>query len=98
MSKRLNHIKNWSELAQEVKWQTVALAKRCGVSVRTLERHFRQMFAETPKAWLAEKRHENAIRLINNGATIKEAAACLGYNYPTNLTRKLKTAHAQKRR
>jgi len=42
MKKRLQQIQDWPELARQAQWSASALAKHCGVSVRTLHRHFRR--------------------------------------------------------
>ena len=87
---KLNHIQNWPELAREVKWSALALAKKCGVSVRTLHRHFLQHMGKNTKTWLAEQRQHNALELLCDGSSIKETAACLGYKQQTNFTRQYK--------
>jgi transcriptional regulator GlxA family with amidase domain len=55
MNTRLNHIQNWPELAQQADWSASVLAKKCGVSVRTLERYFLKTMCKTPKNWLADR-------------------------------------------
>jgi transcriptional regulator GlxA family with amidase domain len=52
MNGRLHQIQNWSELAHEAKWSAAALAKKCGVSLRTLERHFLKAMGRRPQTWL----------------------------------------------
>jgi transcriptional regulator GlxA family with amidase domain len=61
MNSKLNHVKNWPELAQAANWSAAILAKKCGVSVRTLERHFLKEMGKSPKAWLAETRQQLAV-------------------------------------
>ena len=56
MNSKLNYIENWPELAQEAKWCAATLAKKCGVSERTLERHFLKHFGESPRIWLTKQR------------------------------------------
>ena len=90
MSRRLQHIQNWPELARQANWSVAALAKSCGISKDTLRRHFLQHFGKSPGAWLAEQRQNEAIRLLRDGSSIKETAACLGYKQQTNFTRKFK--------
>jgi AraC-like DNA-binding protein len=58
MNNGLHHIKNWLELAHEAKWCAATLAKNCGVSLRTLERHFLKEMGKCPKAWLSEQRQQ----------------------------------------
>ena len=90
MSSRLQHIKNWHELAQQAKWTVSALAQICRVSERTLRSHFLAKMGRSPKVWLAEQRQSEALALLDHGASIKEVAATLGYNQQTNFTRKFK--------
>jgi AraC-like DNA-binding protein len=90
MNSLLNHIQNWPELAQQANWSASALAKLCGVSVRTLERHFLRLKGKRPKAWLAEQRQQQAVELFQDGSTVKEAASCLHYKHPSHLTNDFK--------
>jgi AraC family chitin signaling transcriptional activator len=90
MSARLYHVRNWIELAQQAKWSASALAKTSGVSVRTLERFFLNNIGKTPKVWLTEQRQEQAIKLLRDGASVKDVAARLGYRQASNFSRKFK--------
>ena len=90
MNTRLKHIHNWAELAKEAKWSAAALAKKCGVSVRTLHRHFQKQTRNNTKSWLAEQRHRRAVELLCGGSSIKETAFRVGYKQPTNFTRQYK--------
>ncbi|HZQ47770.1 MAG TPA: helix-turn-helix transcriptional regulator [Verrucomicrobiae bacterium] len=90
MNSKLNHIHNWSELAQQTNWSAAALAKKCGVSVRTLHRHILKQTGKNSKTWIAEQRQRQAIELLVDGLSIKEAAHLLGYKQATNFSRKYK--------
>jgi AraC-like DNA-binding protein len=90
MNTKLNHIENWPELARQVNWSAAALAKKCGVSVRSLHRHFLKQMGKNTKAWLVEQRQRLGRELLHDGSSIKETAFCLGYKQPTNFTRKYK--------
>jgi AraC-like DNA-binding protein len=87
---RLTQIQHLPELARQAKWSVTRLAKSSGVSVRTLERHFRETYGETPKAWLVEQRHKQALKLLRAGASVKEAAARIGYRHATTFAREFK--------
>jgi transcriptional regulator GlxA family with amidase domain len=91
MNSNLNYVQNWTELAQHAKWSTSALAKQCSVSVRTLERYFHAKFDKCPRTWIAEQREQRAIELLRKGYTVKETAVSLGYQHPTNFSRKFPT-------
>ena len=90
MNSKLNKIQNWPELAYQASWSVSGMAELCGVSVRTLERHFLKQFGKSPIEWLAEKRQNQARRMLNRGSSVKETAASLGYEHSTNFIRKFK--------
>jgi len=88
MNSKLNHIENWPELASQANWSASALAKKCGVSVRTLETHFLEKFGNCPRTWMAEKRQRLAIELLEAGCNVKETAAKLGYAHASTFCNK----------
>ena len=88
---RLKHIENWPERAREAKWSATVLAVRCGVSVRTLHRHFLKHMGINTKTWLAEQRQRNALELLCDGSTVKETATYLGYKEPNSFSRHYKS-------
>jgi transcriptional regulator GlxA family with amidase domain len=90
MNTRLNHVQDWLELARQANWSAAALAKKCGVSLRTLERHFLKEMGKCPQAWLSEQRQRRAIELLQDGSTVKETAGSLGYKYATHFSREFK--------
>lgn len=90
MNTKLNHVQNWPELAEKANWSVSAIAKSCGVSLRTLERHFRKQLKISPKRWLAEERQRRALVLLNGGWSVKETATQLGYPYAHHLSREFK--------
>jgi AraC-like DNA-binding protein len=83
---RLKHIQNWPEWARVANWSAATLAQNCGVSLRTLERHFLKEIGKSPKKWLAEQRQQRAFELIQDGSRVKETAALLDYKHPNHLT------------
>jgi transcriptional regulator GlxA family with amidase domain len=90
MNTKLNHVQNWSELAQQADWRAATLAKNCDVSLRTLQRYFLKEIGKSPKAWLAEQRQQQAAKLLQGGSSVKEAAASLDYKNPNHLTNEFK--------
>lgn len=90
MNSRLDRIQNWPELAPAAGWFAAALAEKCGVSLRTLERFFREHMSNSPKAWFAEQRQRRAIELLREGRSIKEVAAMLGYRNQHHFAREFK--------
>jgi AraC-like DNA-binding protein len=90
MNSKLKYIENWPELAREAKWSAAALAKLCNVSARTLHRHFVKRIGKNTKTWLAEQRQRQAIELLREGSSVKEASIFLGYKQQTNFARRYK--------
>lgn len=87
---KLNHIQNWPELARQANWSTVKLAERCSVSISTLKRYFTNNMGKTPKKWLLEDRQQHAVKAIQSGFSVKEAACQLGYKYPGQFSREFR--------
>ncbi len=90
MNTKLKNLQNWPELALEAKWSAAAMAKICGVSMRTLQRHFLKEMSKNPKVWLLEQRHGKAIRMFKDGLSVKETAGSLDYKHPSHLTNRFK--------
>jgi len=61
---RLDIIRNWLELAKRADWSAINLAKECGSSKRTLERHFVKNFGKSPKKWLIEQRQQQGVEIL----------------------------------
>jgi len=90
MNTRLKHVENWAALAGKSNWSAGKLAKMCGVSLRTLQRHFQAKIGTSPKIWLSEQRQCEARRLIVEGISVKETAWILGYRHAYNFSRGFK--------
>jgi AraC-like DNA-binding protein len=95
MNYRLNTEQNWLKLAQQVNWSVAGMAKLCGVSVRMLERHFHQTFAQSPKAWLMAQRQKQAKELLRDHTTVKETASLIGYANASTFAREFKKQTGQ---
>lgn len=95
MTTKLQNIHNWPELARQAQWSASALAKHCGVSVRTLHRHFLRHLGKNTRTWLDEQRQRTAHELLCDGSSGKETSACLGYKQQSSFSRhyKHKTGH-----
>ena len=90
MKSRLNRIKNWGELAEGSNYSPKALARRCGVSLRHLQRFFKATRSQLPRQWLNEYRQRKARELMGAGALVKEVAAQLGYKHAAHFSREFK--------
>jgi AraC-like DNA-binding protein len=90
MKSRLHDIKNWLEQSRQANWCAATLAKNCGVSLRTLERYFKDKMGKSPKKWLCEQRKQQGSELMQVGSSVKETAAQLGYKHATHFSRDFK--------
>jgi AraC-like DNA-binding protein len=95
MNTKLNHVQDWLKMAKQANWSVSKLAKLANISTRTLERHFVKFLGKTPKAWLAEQRQKQAIELLCDGTSVKEAASRLGYQHASTFTRVFKKLSGQ---
>jgi transcriptional regulator GlxA family with amidase domain len=93
MNSRLNHIKNWEELAEGSNYSSKELARRCNVSLRHLERFFMATRRKLPHHWLNEYRLQKARELMCAGRLVKEVAAYLGYKQAAHFSRAFKRYH-----
>lgn len=85
MGMHLERIHDWETLAREAGHQATALARLARVSVRQLERHFKQRCNATPRDWLIQTRLRHATELIRAGQTDKEVAAVVGFRAASSL-------------
>lgn len=90
MNTILRHFQMRPDLARKANWSVANLAKVCGVSVRTLDRHFLNDLGTTPREWLADQRQVLAKELLANGRSVKETAAQVAYRHAGNFSRKFK--------
>jgi transcriptional regulator GlxA family with amidase domain len=66
---------NLEELGAQAKYDPAGLAGLCSVSLRQLERHFRDHKGTTPRKWLRQLQCRKARELIEKGYSTKAAAA-----------------------
>jgi AraC family carnitine catabolism transcriptional activator len=74
-------------LSAECEYNATALAKRLNISLRQLQRLFRQQIGCPPRAWLREERLQAAHRLLFESATIKEVSLTLSFRQPSQFCR-----------
>jgi AraC-like DNA-binding protein len=77
----------WSHIARLAHYKPQAIARLCGVNIRTLQRHFRKHQQTTLSTWLTHHRMQQAHQIILAGASVKEACFELGYKQPSHFTR-----------
>ena len=88
MNSKLNLINNWPELAEQSGWSVSAMAKKCGVSLHTLERHFLETFGKCPRWLIGEMKRQRALELLSGGFNVNETAAKLGYAHASTFCNK----------
>ena len=92
---RMDRISDWGERAREANWCVQTLAAQSRVSVRTLERWFRQNQGTEPRKWLKRERLQLALELLKDGSSVKETASKLGYQTQQHFSRDFKKYHSQ---
>lgn len=80
----------WEELAQAAAFKATRLAHDCHVSLRTLERHFRNHYHHNVRDWLRALRVDCAFRALQQGQSLKEAAYYSGFKQPSHFSREFK--------
>jgi len=84
---------DWHRLAQGAGYRATDLAQTVGVSLRTLQRHFRAQYGMTVSDWLKSLRLRRASDRIYAGETIKQVAFDLGYKQLSHFSRDFKRAY-----
>jgi len=90
---RLERISNWEQLAEAACFSAAALADRCGVSRRHLERHIRFIYAKSLGGWLLDLRLRQACRLLMQGWSVKETAYSTGFRQVSHFSRCFKNRY-----
>ncbi|MCU0785603.1 MAG: helix-turn-helix transcriptional regulator [Verrucomicrobia bacterium] len=90
MTSKLHRIENWGARARDAEFSAHKLAKRCGVSLRSLERFFKETKAMTPQQWLHYQRLLQATSVLVESDSIKQAADLLGYKRASHFSREFK--------
>src|SRR4051812_9493487 len=80
----------WDVLAHAAGYRPAELAQVCGVSLRTLQRHFRKSYNMTVREWLRASRLQSAYGRIKAGEPIKRVAIELGYKQLSHFSRDFK--------
>ncbi|HTG43596.1 MAG TPA: helix-turn-helix domain-containing protein [Verrucomicrobiae bacterium] len=85
--------KKWQQLAKRAEFKPAKLARAVGVSLRTLQRHFRLQYQITVSEWLSSIRLQEAYHRILAGDRIKEVAFDLGYKQLSHFSREFKRCY-----
>ena len=76
-----------SAIAKAARYHVDELARLCHLPVRKLERHFQDHLKESPRRWLRKFRMTEAVRLLENGYSIKQVTEQLGYAHSASFCR-----------
>jgi transcriptional regulator GlxA family with amidase domain len=89
---RLLHITkdDWREMAKTAEYQVRRLAKLCGISVRSLQRHFPDMTGTRPQQWLNGERMRLAGELLARGLGVLEVRNQLAFKSAAHFSRSFK--------
>jgi AraC-like DNA-binding protein len=83
----------WQRLAHCAGYKVATLSEVAGVSVRTLQRHFRSCYGVTVSDWLKSVRLREAGKRLRAGGRVKEVALELGYKQLSHFSREFKRAY-----
>jgi AraC family transcriptional regulator len=84
-------LERWEQLAGTARYDAKELAKLCHLSVRQLERDFRQLLDRSPQDWLNEQRIKAAQQQLLSGQPVKVVAFELGFKQPSHFCRQFKS-------
>jgi AraC family transcriptional regulator len=86
-------LERWEQLAGAARYDAKELAKLCNLSVRQLERNFRQGLERSPQDWLNEQRIKAAQKLLLSGQPVKVVALELGFKQSSHFCRRFKSVY-----
>ena len=93
MSSRLQEITDWEKLASDSTFKPETMAVRCSVTLRQLQRFFKQQFKQSPAAWMRELRCRRAADLIAQGSRTDAAATDVGYGNSSHFCHEFKKVY-----
>jgi AraC-like DNA-binding protein len=83
-------LENWEGLAIKAQFRAAGMAKIIGVSLRTVQRHFRTNYELSVQEWLNSVRLDRALELLRQGERTKEVAFQLGFKQVSHFSREFK--------
>lgn len=91
----LNHggLMAWLRLAKELGYDERRMARRFGVTTRSLQRWWRRQEEGSLEEWLGEQRFLEAVQWLRLVGSVKEAAAQAGYPEAASFCREFKRWH-----
>ena len=92
-NRRPYHPKGWLTIARTCGYDYRKLARRCNITVRTLQRWFRAEHAMTPDQWLIELRLKDAAIMLKKAKSVRSVQEKLGLKYASHFSRDFKRDH-----
>jgi len=93
MPSHLNAVGDWHALAEAAHYRPKQLAALCNVSLRQLERFFREKADCSPQKWLNDLRLDEAARRLLKGHHVKQVTFELGFSHPSNFIREFRRVY-----
>src|SRR5262249_8395589 len=93
MSARLSRPEELQTVAAAAGFQPNRMAAICRVSVEHLERHFGDIFKQTPAQWMRELRSHAVLKLLAEGYELKEIARILRFANSKQLSKEFRKVH-----
>src|SRR5436190_14843811 len=90
MEKNIGKTGKWEQLAIRAQYKPFEVAKLTRVSLRTLQRHFKNNYNVTISGWLRSLRLNEAYSRLTSGQSVKEVAYGLGYKQLSHFSREFK--------
>jgi AraC-like DNA-binding protein len=66
-------LQTWEQVASKANYSASGMAKICGVSLRTLQRHFRAHHGLSMREWLKELQMATGMEDVHAGAPLRKA-------------------------
>ncbi len=94
-NKRPYRPKGWVTVARSCGYDYRKLARRCNITVRTLQRWFREDHAMTPEQWLIELRLKDAAAMLKKAKSVRSVQEKLGFKLASHFSRDFKRYHGK---
>jgi AraC-like DNA-binding protein len=86
-NRRLKLVRNWPAVAAECGYQLQEIARKFGVSDRTVRRHIQTRFDAKPKEWLNELRARVAVQQLAKGESVKNVSKACHFAQTSSFTK-----------
>ena len=87
MSNKLDRVKDWNVVFKECGFQLNGIALKYELSTRTVQRHLRKYFGESPKQCLDRLRAEAAGHELARGESVKRTSIDHGFKQASHFTK-----------